>query len=315
MSESKKEFYHNQFLLRLSLFVFLSLFILIPQGESQQESDLQKYLPKTINNTWQTTGESLAYINEDLYLYINGGAEIYHEYGFRSVLVQDYSNKNGVTISLEIYEMIDSTAAYGIYSFKSSASGEVFPIAAEGRLEDYYMNFWKGNYLVTLTGFDEEAETIQGLKDIAIKVSERLIGPSEPPGLVLLLPENGLVKASIKYFTGNLGLMNTLRDFSELFTSFTAGIKAEYRTGSVILIFKYDDSNESLSAFHDVKAKLKGSSTFTKPISIDDSSLLVKTTEDRLVQITVSQEYICTVVGTSLKQNQQMINSLTANLK
>ncbi len=63
---------------------------------------------------WKKQGASDLYRGEDLFHYINGGAEIYHEYGFEQVLVQDYANLNGKSISLEIFEMTTPESAFGI---------------------------------------------------------------------------------------------------------------------------------------------------------------------------------------------------------
>ena len=310
MPDTKNKYRRNKPLSYLYFLVILVLFLQFSWGKSKPEKDLQKYLPQKINNKWQTAGEPQSYKNEDLYLYINGGAAIYHEYGFRVVLVQDYTNKNEGTISLEIYEMADSTAAYGIYSFKRSSAGEDFAVDKRGRLEDYYLNFWKGKYLVTLTGFDEEAETIQGLIDIATTVSSRLDGKSELPALVGLLPDKGLIKPSIKYFMGNLGLMNIFRGFSEQFTAFTEGVKADDDTGASTFIFKYEDSTESHNIFHSARAKFKKSAAYTQFSSIDDSSFHVTAEKKKLIHIRVYQEYILAVLGDSLEKSLKIIDSI-----
>jgi hypothetical protein len=52
---------------------------------------------------------------QDFRDYLKGSGEIFLEYGFRSLLVQDLRWKTEHVI-LEAYEMIDPTSAYGIYS-------------------------------------------------------------------------------------------------------------------------------------------------------------------------------------------------------
>jgi len=229
--------------------------------------------------------------------------------------VQDYINKKGGAISLEIYEMADSTAAYGIYSFKKSSSGEDFAVDKQGCLEDYYLNFWKGKYLVTLTGFDEKAETIQGLKDIATAVSSRLDGKSELPALVGLLPEKGLIKPSIKYITGSLGLMNISCDFSAQFTAFTEGVKANDNAGTSTFIFKYKNSTESRSIFHAARKNFIKSASYTQFLSSDDSSFHVTAEKNKLIHIRVYQEYILAVLGDSLEKSLEIIDSIKDKIK
>ncbi|MCK4819630.1 hypothetical protein KA005_27945, partial [bacterium] len=140
-----------------------------------------------------------------MFLYINGGAEIYHENGFKQVIVQDFRNKIRKSISVEIFEMLDSESAYGIYTFKTSTEGKELSLGDKAQLEDYYMNLWKGSFLVTLTGFDEDEETVRGLQEIARAVEAKIKIKGKKPLLVPMLPEKDLVKPSIKYFKGNLG--------------------------------------------------------------------------------------------------------------
>ena len=103
---------------------------------------------------WKPTGSPRQYVGEDLFLLINGGAEIYNEYGFKRVITREYKNVNGKPINLEVFEMTDSSSAFGMYSFKTGKSGKNIPVGNNGLLEDYYINFWTGRFLVTLTVFD-----------------------------------------------------------------------------------------------------------------------------------------------------------------
>ncbi len=59
-----------------------------------------------------------AYEGKALYGYIDGGAELYLEYGFRRAVVQDLAS-GGYHIHLEVFEMISCEAAAGIFSVSS----------------------------------------------------------------------------------------------------------------------------------------------------------------------------------------------------
>lgn len=70
-----------------------------------------------------TSGEPKIYSGDDLFEMINGGADIYLEYGFVKTVSQNYSGLNGNTsLRIEIYQMTDPDAAYGI--FASSTMGQ-----------------------------------------------------------------------------------------------------------------------------------------------------------------------------------------------
>ena len=66
--------------------------------------------------------------------------------------------------------MQSSAAAYGVYTFKTSSQGEKIPVGTDGFLEEYYLNFWKGPYVVTVIGFDSEKETLDAILLAARKV-------------------------------------------------------------------------------------------------------------------------------------------------
>jgi len=93
--------------------------------------------PKNIG-LWSAEGETEVYIGDDLFVYINGGAEIYHEYGFVQVAVQRY-RRGDDNVSVEIYTMVGD--AFGIYSFARSSRGHAVNLGNGATAADYYMHF------------------------------------------------------------------------------------------------------------------------------------------------------------------------------
>ena len=208
-------------------------------GADSQPEGLETLLPDRVGD-WARHQTLLLYAGDDLFTYINGGAEIYQEFGFERVAVQDYRSSQGGAISLEIYEMTDPESAYGMYTFKRSPQGESFAVTGgEARLEDYYLNLWKDKYLVTLTGFDQAAATILGLKALAGDVEQRITATSLPPELVERLPEEHLVEGSVKYFMGPLALFNSHRFAAENLFAPERGVRGDYGMGDSVFLFRY----------------------------------------------------------------------------
>jgi hypothetical protein len=204
---------------------------------------------------WKRVRSIQHFIGEALYEYIDGGAEIYHEYGFGEVAVQDYVNEAEKSVSVEIFLMSSPASAYGMYTFKTDAKGKRMAIGTEAKLADYYLNFWKGPYIVTLTGFDETEETRQGLLAIAHKVASRLEGNGERPGIVSLLPEEGLMALSLKYFTGILGLRNSHPFFGLNIPGFEQGVKGDYAGGFSLFLFRFAGEDGSSSGVQSIKGQ------------------------------------------------------------
>ena len=90
-----------------------------------QQHNLVDYLPKTgeVDN-WKPADVPQTYEGDDLFTFINGGADIYHEYGFKKVIYNEYKDDNDHSINVEIYEMTNAASAFGIYSFKIGDKGE-----------------------------------------------------------------------------------------------------------------------------------------------------------------------------------------------
>lgn len=210
-------------------------------------NDIRLLLPDpSWSDDWKTVYKPEVYSGEDLYLYINGGAEIYQEYGFRQVLVQDYQSRRDNSLSLEIYEMSNPLSAYGIFTFKSGTDSKEADIGWQARLDDYYLNCWKGRYLLTITGFDQEPETLRGLQDLARAVTSK-IKPAAPeqiprPEIMSSLPESGRVPGSVVYFSGSNAFFNRFPLVLEVPVLFEEGIKADYHSGHSLHILKFSDT-------------------------------------------------------------------------
>jgi len=229
-----------------------------------EEGPLHVYLPAgNAVEGWVKDGEPQEYEGEELYTYIDGGAEIYQEYGFRRVIIQDYKNAKGRSVSLEIFEMETPAAAFGMFSFKRSGSGKTVTLGAGAELEAYYLNFWKGRFLVTLTGFDEAPETIAALTAVAGIVDSKIRDTGETPGLVASLPEKGLRPGSVKYLKGLLGLSNITSFATACGLSFTEAVRGVYENGATLLILDYGTADARARAWLDLKAHLAGSDKFT----------------------------------------------------
>jgi hypothetical protein len=64
--------------------------------------------------------QTASFAGTALYGYINGGADLYHEYGFERLTVQEL-RLTGETYSCEVYRMRDPAGAFGIFSVSRGA--------------------------------------------------------------------------------------------------------------------------------------------------------------------------------------------------
>jgi hypothetical protein len=104
----------------MNKFLTSLLFITLSVSTFSQES-IVNLLPAISNLPGlKTEGEPKVFTGEDLFEMINGGAEIYLEYGFVQTVSQNYSGITGKSnLKIEIYQMTDPEAAYGIFAFST----------------------------------------------------------------------------------------------------------------------------------------------------------------------------------------------------
>jgi hypothetical protein len=70
--------------------------------------------------------------------------------------------------------MLSPENAKNIHRKKASDKGQKVSVGEEAAMEDYYLNFRKGPYQVTLSGYDTKRETLEWLLLMARLVAERI---------------------------------------------------------------------------------------------------------------------------------------------
>jgi hypothetical protein len=239
---------------------------LLAPAAVRDQIPLRGYLPADgAAAGWVRDGGPQEFEGEDLYTYIDGGAEIYQEYGFRRAAVQDYRDAAGREVSLEIFEMADPAAAFGMFTFKRSGKGAPLALGGGAELEAYYLNFWRGRFLVTLTGFDESPGTLEGLKALAGAAEKGLGAGGDVPGIVGLLDPEGLVAGSVKYLRGLLGLANVYPFGTARGLNFKEAVRGVYDGGETLIVLEYGSVEARTAAGRELEAALAASGRFERP--------------------------------------------------
>jgi hypothetical protein len=222
---------------------------------------------------WTRDGAPQEFTGEDLYLYIDGGAAIYQEYGFAGMISQDYETQDGKGLSLEIFRMAAPEGAYGMFTFKRSVDGESLPVGAEGQLEGYYLNFWKGPFLVTITGFEKGEQVRRLLVSLAQAVARKIAdGAARPPALVAKLPRAGLRVGSVRYFRGYLGFMNHYPSAAAKDFQVREGVCGEYGPGVFLFILAYSGPGEARARLAAVEKAIAAGASPDGSFSVTDDT-------------------------------------------
>jgi hypothetical protein len=190
------------------LIILLYCSLLVFNGQTCAQ-DLVKLLPDSSQiSPFIASEEAIVFEKDKLYQHINGAADIYLEYGFESVLNQQYSDDQS-TIVLDIYRMSDSEAAFGIYSLFRDPNKPALNIGDDGVEFEYQISFWQEKYYVVLMGYDNSADTKKMLFKIAHTVSDKL-GSSTGPKILEQLLINFKVARSEGTIKGLLALNRKL---------------------------------------------------------------------------------------------------------
>jgi hypothetical protein len=181
---------------------------------SQPAKTIEELLPPGSKmSTWQKNGPASLYKQNQLFEYINGGADIYLEYGFVQVITQEYIH-NDESLVVEVYEMQDPIAAFGIYSINRDSNAPALKVGDEGWQFEYQTTFWQDRFYVVIMGYKAD-QIMQGVTaDFAAKISKKIYLHAKPPEIISLLPQTGLQARSTCYLKGLLSL-NTRFYFSQ----------------------------------------------------------------------------------------------------
>ena len=230
------------------------LFVLMTSFHSvAQDTTITAYFPAV--QGWNETSREI-YLGEDLFFLINGGAEVYLEYGFDQVLAVDLRNADGLEASVEIYKMEDETSAYGIWSFNAK-QGEDSGIGVNSFRGNDYLMFRKGDaYVIVRAG---EANDI----DVIERLSENLAKAIPAGGEIQawLMPFVGIDQYRTVLVEGNVALNNFYYFGYENIFKVSQALVLE-REGSKFILVKYSDENIRESALDQAASFMKGSGKF-----------------------------------------------------
>lgn len=203
---------------------------------------------------WQPVRPPDVYTGEELFNYIDGGAELYLEFNFKQVAIQEYHNNVGSSLMIEVYEMDSPKNAYGIYSLDTR--GEHPTIGQEATYGVGLLKFWKDRFFCRILSLDlGKAMKKEVILSVGEKIAAKIPSEGARPQILDYIPRENTVPESIHYFHQRVALNNfyylSNKNILNL-TEETEGVFFEYqlqeKPAKVILI-KYPREKDSLVAF------------------------------------------------------------------
>jgi len=166
-----------------------------------QASDIaQKHLltfvgaPLPGNPTAQ--GAASFYGPDNLYQYMDGGADVYLLYDFQVLLHQDLKSGQA-ELAVDIFDMGNSEDAFGMYAAERAPGYNFLDIGVEAYRNEGILNFLQDRYYIKLAGFGPGSDDL--LEKIARVISERIGGAQSIPPLLEKIPQEHRVKHSEQF--------------------------------------------------------------------------------------------------------------------
>ncbi len=154
-------------------------------------------MPKKING-WKQVNENKIDTHDDLYHYIDGGAELYISYNFKDAMCYIYKNKNQPELRIEIFDMVESKNAFGVFSLSSEKND--FQFGQGSQYIEGSLIIWKGEYFISIMAGSETAESKNTILEIAKIIDENIKETGPIPEILSFVPDKGKVKNSEIYF-------------------------------------------------------------------------------------------------------------------
>src|SRR5215471_4800075 len=172
--------------------------------QAQSRETLLKYI--TENPDWTPAGSAKQFDENTLATVAGKTAPTIKRYGVTGITVQDWTSKPG-RVHLTLYEMVDPSAAYGLFTFERNPSQPGFssvPLGTEAFRTGSQTYFWQSRYVVKLEGDPQASDTLGRL------VAQNIFGRSRKPTVSEHLPPNNIVQDSEKYIVDAAGLDRAL---------------------------------------------------------------------------------------------------------
>lgn len=136
---------------------------------SVQKTGIENYKVETANY----------YDGKSLWGYMNGGADLYLEYGFEGLLVQEITYNN-IPVKCEIYKMKEPLSAFGIFSVQRHNCNQIAGFKTLHCFNNYQVQIVQGDYYISIinqTG-TQAAQDISA--ELAGKFASQIAGKEIP---------------------------------------------------------------------------------------------------------------------------------------
>jgi len=260
------------------LFVLLLFLVFLIPGTVNtfgQQNTLDGFAPDGYIDGLTKKGNVQEYNKNGLYGYIDGGAELFLEFGFDVLRLQKYQYDNS-EISVDVYRMTSPEAALAIYLMKCGEEKPIKEVLARNTGDFYQLTILKGNCFITVNNYDGKKEFFPVMVKLANRTLQS-IQDEKAADLFSILPTDGYIEGTKLLVRGMYSLQSvyTLGEGDILsLKNETFGVTAQYKakdnTVYHLLYVKYKSTDEAKNAFLYLCANLD---SYIKVLEKGDTSI------------------------------------------
>lgn len=234
--------------------LFLFFIMIFTDISAQHPAD---QLPEQFG-TYRAT-ERLAYTADNLFEYINGGAEMYLSYGLTGMEGRVYSAENLPDVTVEVYEMTEAKNAFGV--FTQTRDKEEYTYGQGSQSQRDAVIFWKDRYYTVISASKITSESEEAIRFLASTIDKVISGKGKIPAIVGCLPEKDMAVAGYTYFHHYIWLnaQYFIADFNILnIDAQTDAVTAKYGSPeqrSYLLMVEYPDEALAQRAYEQMKKR------------------------------------------------------------
>lgn len=257
--------------------VLVAIAALIPLTAGAQST----VLPRALSGmTGIQSAQNRTFTETSLYGYIDGGAELYLEYGFDTLLVTEMVI-DGSDIKSEIYRMKDPEAAFGIFSVSRFRCNGGEKLTEHLCRSAYQIQFCKGPYYVSIINDTGSEADQKRSADLAGLMIENIAEPSFTPAAFYTETIDEETMRGAVLVRGPLGIYNGIPGLSA-----RLGKATDY---SALLIRHGQDTIASLRFASDLSAE-----RFLNDMKLSDNTKICTVSSDSTVSVISSRHIIIT---------------------
>ncbi|MCD4769130.1 MAG: hypothetical protein K8R35_03050 [Bacteroidales bacterium] len=188
---------NNSFNLR-GIFSLLTVFIIAVLTANSQVVDFPQLDGFKLEKNYPV------YTQDDLWDYINGGADSYNSLGFSDLHIAEYTKGKKVSVKVELYRHLNENLAFGIYALERAPSYNFISIGIQGYSDERMINFLKGSCYVKISTHSKSKKAHKAVDILAEKMEQIIDGSSVFPAILSDFPTQGKADNEEMYIAENV---------------------------------------------------------------------------------------------------------------